>query len=698
MIGRVREIATVRDALAHGRVVTLVGPGGVGKSAIARAAAGDRSTWVPLADGDTTDLDATLARAEAQAVVVLDDADLVLDRLPPLLARASGPVLVTSREPLRIEGERIIEVGPLPIEDGVALYRRQAGTVDDPEDDVVALVDTLEGLPLAIELAALRARVLGPAALIRRVERASRSPTGDERLLLKSDRRDAPARHASMNACVAWSWDRLGDEARLATIALAAFAGPVRLEDLERALGAMRDATDVDAVEAVDVLFSRAMVRRAPGGAGVRLVLSRFVRDFARTLPGAEEAREAHVTVTLANAEATAARAYGPDAVLALDALGRQAPEVFRAIAHATPEEAARLTIALGDLVILRHVVDLRGEFVRNGRIAADEAGDPTLRVRLRVLEAKALLEIGQPRDAKALLEEALTLDGNPASLAEARRSLGWALLALGEASEAASVLDVALAATTKKRDDVRSRADALAARGLARCFLGALADGHRDLETAHALHTASGDVLRRDKVAEMARLTGLALAGGDADPRASTADALRASAEAHRAAGRLWRAALDLVWLAHASPADARDALLDEARHTAEEAGVLPELAAALDPEAPKADTRGWMVGPEARTVRPPERDPIDLARHGSLRRVLAALVDARLSAPGQALSADALLEAGWPGEKVRYDSGMLRVYTAVRRLRRLGFEEVLLTRDDGYLLRADVPFARGD
>ena len=124
MIGRVREIATVRDALAHGRVVTLVGPGGVGKSAIARAAAGDRSTWVPLADGDTTDLDATLARAEAQAVVVLDDADLVLDRLPPLLARASGPVLVTSREPLRIEGERIIEVGPLPIEDGVALYCR----------------------------------------------------------------------------------------------------------------------------------------------------------------------------------------------------------------------------------------------------------------------------------------------------------------------------------------------------------------------------------------------------------------------------------------------------------------------------------------------------------------------------------------------------------------------------------------------
>lgn len=690
MIGRGSEIASVREALARGGIVTLVGPGGVGKSAIARAAAGERATWVPLADGDTADLEATLSRAEGE--VVLDDADLVLDRLPPLLARTSRPVLVTSREPLRIEGERIIEVGPLPIEDGVALYRHQAGAVDAPEDDVVALVDTLEGLPLAIELAALRARVLGPAALVQRVERAARSPTGDQRLLLKSDRRDVPPRHASMNACVAWSWDRLGDEARVATIALAAFAGPVRLEDLERALGAMRDAPDVDAVEAVDVLFSRAMVRRAPGGAGVRLELSRFVRDFARTLPGAEEAREAHVTVTLANVEATAARVYGPDATLALDALGRQAPEVFRAIAHATPEEAARLTVALGDLVILRHVIDLRGDFVRNGRTAADEAGDPTLRVRLRVLEAKTLLEIGQPRDAKALLEEALTLDGNPASLAEARRSLGWALLALGEAGEAASVLDVALSATTKKREDVRSRADALAARGLARCFLGALADGHRDLETAHALHTASGDVLRRDKVAEMARLTGLGLAGGEAN----ATDDLRASAEAHRAAGRLWRAALDLVWLANASPPAVRDALLEEARLTAEEAGVLPELAAALDPETPKADERGWVVGPEARNVRPPDREAIDLARHGSLRRVLDALVEARLTSPGRALSADALLEAGWPGEKVRYDSGMLRVYTAIRRLRRLGLEEVLVTRDDGYLLRQDVPFAR--
>lgn len=682
MIGRAVEIAAIRDALGRARVVTLAGPGGAGKSTIARAVADTTAGAVLVALTGALEagqLEATLERTEA--LVVLDDADLVLDTLPALLARTKANVLVTSREPLRIEGELLVDIGPLPIEDGIALYRAVATDGDAHDDDVAALVTALEGLPLAIELAGLRAKVLPPRALLERLERAPEDRR--QGALLKSDRRDAPARHASMDACVAWSWERLGVEAQRAATSLAAFAGPVLLEDLERAMG-----SDIDAVEALDILFTRAMVRRAPG-AGVRLALSRFVRDFARALPGADEACEVHASIVLAHVEALAARAYGRGALDALDALGRQAPEVLRAVPRAAPEVAARLALAIGDLIILRHVVDLRGPFVRDARAAADTVGDPTLRVRLRVLEAKALLEIGQPRDAKALLDEALGIEGNAASLAEARRSLGWALLALGEAREAAAVLD---GISEKKRSDVRSRADALAARGLARCFLGALPDGHRDLETAHALHTASGDVLRRDKVAEMARLTGLALAGADT----GGSEDLRASAEAHRAAGRLWRAALDLVWLAHAAPPSTRDALLEEARQTAGEAGVLPELAAALDPETPKTEERGWIVAPEARVVRPPDRDPIELVRHGSLRRVLAALVDARLATPGGALSADALLEAGWPGEKVRYDSGMLRVYTAIRRLRRLGLEDVLLTRDDGYLLRPDVPFAR--
>jgi hypothetical protein len=85
-----------------------------------------------------------------------------------------------------------------------------------------------------------------------------------------------------------------------------------------------------------------------------------------------------------------------------------------------------------------------------------------------------------------------------------------------------------------------------------------------------------------------------------------------------------------------------------------------------------------------------------IDLARHGSLRLVLDGLVAKRFEQPGVALSALALLAVGWPGERVRHESGMLRVYTAIRRLRALGFGRAVLTRDDGYLLDPTIRFER--
>ena len=102
------------------------------------------------------------------------------------------------------------------------------------------------------------------------------------------------------------------------------------------------------------------------------------------------------------------------------------------------------------------------------------------------------------------------------------------------------------------------------------------------------------------------------------------------------------------------------------------------------------------WSVGGDARSLRRPDGQEIDLARHAALRLVLDALVTRRLAEPGVALSATALLEAGWPGERVRHDSGMLRVYSVVRRIRALGLGEALLTRDDGYLLDPQVHFER--
>ena len=100
--------------------------------------------------------------------------------------------------------------------------------------------------------------------------------------------------------------------------------------------------------------------------------------------------------------------------------------------------------------------------------------------------------------------------------------------------------------------------------------------------------------------------------------------------------------------------------------------------------------------MGPDSRWVRPPGGQALDLTRRGSLRRVLEALVTRRIESPGVAWSANALLEAGWPGDRVQHEPGMMRVYSVIRRLRALGLGDALLTRDDGYLIDPAVPIAR--
>jgi hypothetical protein len=96
---------------------------------------------------------------------------------------------------------------------------------------------------------------------------------------------------------------------------------------------------------------------------------------------------------------------------------------------------------------------------------------------------------------------------------------------------------------------------------------------------------------------------------------------------------------------------------------------------------------TRGIVVGPEAHWLEV-DGARVNLGRRGALRRVLAHLVDRRIGEPGSRASVAELLEAGWPGERMQWEAGVARVYTTVQRLRALGLEGILLTRDDGYLL----------
>jgi predicted ATPase len=629
--------------------------------------------------------------------LLLDDADAVVADAAALVraclaASAEVRFLVTSREALGLEGERVRAIGPLDAQAALELFEARAGGTRGAwsEADVATLAAHLDGLPLGIEIAARRSKLVPPGDLLERLEERFR--------LLKSDRRDVAARHSTLAATIEWSLARLDTDEKLAFAALGAFDGSFAVEAFEAVVG---PALAGDALDAAESLLRKSLLMTAAGESSARLTMLRTLRAYARERlqATAAEQRDAtelrHATFYVHSAETAAAHAYGPGAEGSLGAIEAELPNLLRAFEREKarrPDLAARIVVAIGDLVVLRNAVDLRSPIFAEARVAADAHGDPGLRARTRVVEAKVILELAGAAGAESLLVSALAIadEAKLHDAADVRRSLAWARIALGQADSALVLLDEALAAHRVQKN-VRGEADALAARGLTRCLRGELAEGHADLENAYALHVMASDAIRREKVREMANVVGLQLGGDDADEGGTVEERiarLRAAAAAHRASGRLWREAVvrfRLSALENASPDGARTSESEIGHgHGHGHGHVHGEK------------EKGWVVGVDARAFTPPGAETIDLARHGSLRKVLDVLVSRRIDEPGIATSAIALLEAGWPGERVKHESGMLRVYSVVRRLRALGLGETLVTRDDGYLLDPNVGFVR--
>jgi tetratricopeptide (TPR) repeat protein len=538
--------------------------------------------------------------------------------------------------------------------------------------------------------------LLSPAQWVSRIDQRFR--------LLRSDRRDAPLRHASLEAALDGSWDRLAPDERVAFSVLGVFAGPIPLEAFEAVVGPLLER---DPVEVAEALLQKSMITSVSSSGAARLGMLGTLRAFARSRAEAsvlQSAEDGHGRHYVERAERAAAAAYGASAEEALDELEIDLPNLLAAFTRgraAAPERAARIAVALADLVITRDVIDLRSSFFADAREAADDSKRPELMARTRIAEAKAELELGNAMRAEALLTEALRrcTAASPDTRADVLRSLGWTLLALGRPDEAATTLAAVLDhyATSPQ---ARGHADALAARAMVRWGIRDVEGAREDLQAAHAIHVVSGDSLRREAVADMAVIAGIDLRAG-APAADVSAERLRASAEAHRAAGRGWREALDRLRLAAtAASGDERAHELELARAAAAVSGANPAVTAALSQRSAAAlaarAAPPWRIGPEARWVVPPGKPRRDLTRHGSLRRTLDVLVARRLEAPGVSTSATAILEAAWPGERLRHESGMLRVYTAIRRLRALGLGDALVTRDDGYLLSPDVGFER--
>ena len=380
IVGRQRELARV-DALLHDRrLVTLTGPGGVGKTTLALQAARqavdrlDDGAWIAtLADIDdaealvpavsraveapaTEPLDRSLEQylAGKRALLVVDNAEHVRDAVRSLATRllTAAPelrVLVTSRQPLDVAGEVVVPVEPLDRGTAAELFHaraRDAGApVPDGQQQLAADVcERLDRLPLAIEMAAARLRGLGLMELSARLdERLRLLHTGDA------------GRHETLDAVVAWSYELLDAAGRSLLEQLSMFAGAFDLDAAE----AVCDVEEVP--RGVVDLVDRSLAHRSDEGGRARFHLLETVRTFAAERLAASDthlaSRERFVRYHVHLAERIDEGLRGPDEGAWAALLDAQLPNLEAAHGHALQlgDIDAVVRIAVAPYVFVYH-------------------------------------------------------------------------------------------------------------------------------------------------------------------------------------------------------------------------------------------------------------------------------------------------------------------------------------------------------
>ena len=437
-VGRGSAIAEVGAMLDDARLVTLTGPGGTGKTRLALEVAAahldryDEVTFVDLSSVDDPSLvvPAIAAAMRLRATPGIDPSQalherlrranplLVLDNLEQLASEASfvgdlldaAPqltVLATSRIVLRVAGEREYRVPPLALPGGtdeldmsdivsseaVRLFVERAETsqrgfqvTEENAAAVAEIVARLDGLPLALELAASRLRILDPATLAGRL--------GERLPLLTDGPRDAPERQRTLEETIRWSEEALPDDARRLFARLAVFPGGCTVETVEAVCGG-----DIDALDGLGVLMDHSLVRRldAPDGT-VRFTMLETIREYAGT------------------------RFAGLDSDERSSVERRQAEGVRdlaeRAEPHITGQQQLRWLETL----------DLELENIRAALDRAEHATDPD-EVATGLRTAAALWRYWQRRghfaEGRARLERLLSLPGAQARDAPRARALG---------------------------------------------------------------------------------------------------------------------------------------------------------------------------------------------------------------------------------------------------------------------------------
>lgn len=403
-VGRRRELAEMRDLMSRSRLLTLVGPGGVGKTRLAvelaaRSGASFRDgTWLvelaALEDGDLVGSQVAAALRlpdqsnrsaldrladylrERELLIVVDNCEHLLDAVAPLASEllevAPGlRILATSREPLGIPGEQVYSVPPLPAPaesqpgadplegfESVRLLVDRARSVDptfeitDANRSAVAqLCQRLDGMPLAIELAASRLRSLSVIQLVERLDRRFDLLTGSSRV--------AVPRQQTLRALVDWSYELCSPAERLLWARLAVFPGGFDLEAAEDVCG-FGEVTREDVLNLLDRLVSKSLVLaerlegpRELGGGRVRYRQLMTFREYgAELLDAAGEAsqlRRRQRDHFLARAARMVSSWCGPDQAERLAAARRDHANLLSALdwsASIPGEELAGMRLA----------------------------------------------------------------------------------------------------------------------------------------------------------------------------------------------------------------------------------------------------------------------------------------------------------------------------------------------------------------
>jgi predicted ATPase len=533
LIGREGELADVFELVRSHRLVTLTGPGGSGKTRLALQAAAELvdafrdGVWfvalAPLLDPQLVlpTIAQTLGVREPQTpaeylrsketLLVLDNLERLLDAVPnlaELLRSAAGlKLLVTSRQSLRVPGEQEFLVPPLTDGEAVALFAERARAVKPTAvlgDDVREICRRLDNLPLAIELAAARIKLLTPEALLPRLER--RLP------LLTAGSRDAPERQRTLRSTIEWSYELLDPTEQELFIRLAVFAGGCDLEAAE-------DVCSAD-LEILGSLIDKSLIREQEG----RFLMLATIREYAaerlEARSDAADLRRRHAEHYLALAEAAEPEILGGAQVEWLSRLERERNNFRSALGWALEQRDGDVALRL--IGALRRAWVARGDLAETRRwleqaLALDKAASPPIRAKALYGYGRVALVQGDYDQAVPPLEESAAQfrkTGDARGLAFALADLGWIAAAQGAYGHARSLGEESLAVAREARDETTVAA---ALHALACTILdeGDSAKARPLFEESLALRRRLGD--KRNAANSLAYLGVTALLEGDA-------------------------------------------------------------------------------------------------------------------------------------------------------------------------------------